>query len=114
MGGEEHGKKSWGTENPAGKNAGEKTFPATITTLKGNQAKMHSGKGGQQGGPAHGQHAMNQHGWQHQQQMGGRNPKWGRIISENGRAASAEKNGGTASAKRRREASANGRRRKSA
>src|SRR5947207_3363512 len=57
---------------------------------RGNQAKTHSGKGAQHGGPAHGQHAMNQQmarnaqiGGQHSQmksghpQMGGNHPKAG-------------------------------------
>ena len=39
---------------------GEETSRQQSKTCGGNQAKMHTGKGGQQGGSAHGQHAMSQ------------------------------------------------------
>jgi hypothetical protein len=56
MNAEEHGNKHAGNNQ----------------NLQSNQAKMRSGKGGQQGGSAHGQHAMNQQ-MSRNAQMGGRN-----------------------------------------
>jgi hypothetical protein len=59
MSGEEHGNKH-ASEN----------FHGNKQNLGGNQAKAHSGKMSEHGGPAHGPHAMNQQMQHHQQQMG--------------------------------------------
>jgi hypothetical protein len=55
---EEHGNKQ-AAENRGNRLEGE-NLHGNKQNIQGNQAKMRSGKGGQQGGPAHGQHAMNQ------------------------------------------------------
>ena len=73
MNAEEHGNK-----HAADKNHGNMQNTENLHTNKqnalGNQAKMHSGNGAQYGGPAHGQHAMNQQ-MARNAQMDGRNPQ---------------------------------------
>ena len=69
MNAQEHGNKH-AAEDRGNRPEGE-NLHGNKQNLQGNQAKMRSGKGGQQGGPAHGQHAMNQQ-MSRNAQMGGR------------------------------------------
>ena len=57
-------------------NVGEHGNKVGSENRANNQAKMHSGKTAGSGGPAHGQHAMNQQ-MQHHQQMAAHNPQMG-------------------------------------
>jgi WXXGXW repeat (2 copies) len=72
MNAEEHGKKQ-GAENRGNRHEGE-NLQGNKQKLGGDQAKMHTGKGAKQGGPAHGQHAMNKQ-MSRNAQMGGPHPQ---------------------------------------
>jgi hypothetical protein len=73
MNAEEHGNKHAADKNH-GNMQNTENLHANKQTALGNQAKMHSGNGAQYGGPAHGQHAMNQP-IARNAQMDGRNPQ---------------------------------------
>ncbi len=73
MNAEEHGNKHAADKNH-GNMQNTENLHANKQNALGNQAKMHSGNGAQYGGPAHGQHAMNQQ-MARNAQMDGRNPQ---------------------------------------